>query len=229
MLYVLTSNLGLYYTTYNDVGQNRIIHFLMLEQLFGSQTRVKLLQIFLNNSDSYYFVRELTRMLDSQINAVRRELENLLRLGIIVEVRPTVEGKSKKSKQKMRYYQAAPDFILYADLKNMIQKTQFVLEQEFARDLSKVGRLTYLALTGAFVGEKAVPVDLLIVGDISKVKFKKVIEKYQKKFNREINYTLLDAEEFNYRRNVADRFIYSILDGKKIVMVDEIFNTGLLS
>lgn len=201
----------------------------MLEQLFGSQTRVKLLQIFLNNSESYYFVRELTRMLDSQINAVRRELENLMDLGVIKEIKPVVEGKGKKSKQKMRYYQAATDFILYPDLKNMIQKTQFVIEQEFAQDLSKVGRITYLALTGAFVGEKTVQVDLMIVGEVNKVKFKKVIETYEKKFNREINYTLFDTEEFNYRRNVADRFIYSILDSKKIVMVDEIFNTGLLS
>jgi len=198
----------------------------MLEQLFGSQTRVKLLQIFLNNPDSRYFVRELTRMINSQINAVRRELVNLSDLGIIVEVMPTAEEKKKKSKQKMRYYQASKDFILFSDLKNMIQKTQFVLEQEFAREIMKAGKLKYFALTGAFVGEKTIPVDLLIVGTLDKAKLKVSIEKYQKKFNREINYTLFEPEEFAYRRNVADRFVYSILDGKKIVMVDEIFNLG---
>src|SRR3954470_12991189 len=56
----------------------------MIEQLFGSKTRVKLLQLFYSNPNRSFYVREITRKIDEQINSVRRELSNLLSIGIIV-------------------------------------------------------------------------------------------------------------------------------------------------
>src|SRR5882672_12626369 len=55
----------------------------MVEQLFGSKTRVKLLQLFYSNPNRSFYVREITRKIDEQINSVRRELANLLSIGII--------------------------------------------------------------------------------------------------------------------------------------------------
>jgi len=190
----------------------------MLEQLFGSQTRMKLLHLFLSNPEEKYFVRELTRILDSQINAIRRELENLEELGIIILVKNEGEEVNRK------FYRSNTKFVLYPELKSIFQKSQFLLEKKFANALKKAGKIFYLALTGSFVGDKNVPIDLLIVGNLQKKKFAKVLKSFEKDLRREINYTLFDKEEFNYRRSVADRFLYSILDAEKIVMIDEIFN-----
>ncbi len=55
----------------------------MIEQLFGSKTRVKLLQLFYSNPNRSFYVREITRKIDEQINSVRRELANLLNVGLI--------------------------------------------------------------------------------------------------------------------------------------------------
>src|SRR5579884_1326028 len=55
----------------------------VIEQLFGSKTRVKLLQLFYSNPNRSFYVREITRKIDEQINSVRRELSNLLSIGII--------------------------------------------------------------------------------------------------------------------------------------------------
>ena len=55
----------------------------MFEQLFGSKTRVKLLGLFFTNPNRSFYVREITRKIDEQINSVRRELANLLSIGII--------------------------------------------------------------------------------------------------------------------------------------------------
>jgi predicted transcriptional regulator len=192
----------------------------MLEQLFGSQTRVRLLQIFLSNPEEKYFVRELTRNLNSQINAIRRELENLEDLGAVKVVEETGEHKS----QKKKFYQSNIDFILYHELKSIFQKAQFLLEKKFAKAVMKIGKVHFLALTGTFVGKKDVPIDIIAVGTMSKKKFAKLIKDFQKNLKRELNYTLLDREEFNYRRSVADRFLYNILDSDKIVLIDEIFN-----
>ena len=58
----------------------------MFEQLFGSKTRVKLLSLFYNNPERPFYVREITRKIDEQINSVRRELQNLLNIGIVRSV-----------------------------------------------------------------------------------------------------------------------------------------------
>lgn len=44
----------------------------MIDALFGSKTRVKLLHLFLNNPGQPFYVREITRKIDEQINSVRR-------------------------------------------------------------------------------------------------------------------------------------------------------------
>lgn len=195
----------------------------MLEHLFGSKTRVKLLQIFLNNPEACFFVRELTRLTNTHLNAVRRELSNLQKLGIIDQIKIKNKGNNKK---KMKYYQIVTSYTLYQELKNMMYKSQLLMEKEFSEDLKKAGNVRYLAFTGAFVGERSIQVDFLIVGTIDKTQLKKVMERYEKTFNREINYTILTPEEYNYRRSVADKFLTSILNGKKIVIIDNMVNNG---
>ena len=68
-----------------------------IEQLFGSKTRSRLLQLFLNNSTNQYFVRELTRKIDAQLNSVRRELNNLVELGVCEEM-DEVDGPKRSGK-----------------------------------------------------------------------------------------------------------------------------------
>ncbi|MCX6740524.1 MAG: hypothetical protein NTZ49_04835 [Candidatus Parcubacteria bacterium] len=196
----------------------------MLEQLFGSQTRSKLLQVFLTNPETKYFVRELTRALNSQINAVRRELQNLEDLDIIRVIEEDKGKELPKADSKRKFYQVNPKFIIFPELKSIFQKAQFMLEKNFARELKKTGSVYYLALSGFFVGDKESPIDMLVVGNLEKKSFEKVLRNFEKDFRREINYTFLNKEEFDYRRSVADKFLYSILDANKIVLIDEIFN-----
>ena len=74
----------------------------MLKKIFGSGARVKLITHFLSNQDDEFFIRELTRILDEQINSLRRELENLESIGML---------KSKERNRK-KYYRVNPHFII---------------------------------------------------------------------------------------------------------------------
>src|ERR1039457_710644 len=78
----------------------------MIEQLFGSKTRVKLLQLFYSNPNRSYFVREITRKIDEQINSVRRELSNLLSIGII----------SSENTNNRLYYEVNQGYEFYSPL-----------------------------------------------------------------------------------------------------------------
>ncbi|MBU2508877.1 hypothetical protein KKE33_00630, partial [Patescibacteria group bacterium] len=93
----------------------------MLEHLFGSKTRVKLLTLFLHNPDSLFFVRELTRLIDTQINAVRRELENLVELGLINEA-DKESTEDKRPGLKRKYYTMNQDFPLMQEIRVLITK-----------------------------------------------------------------------------------------------------------
>lgn len=206
----------------------------MLEQLFGSKTRVKLLRLFLNHPDRPYFVRELTRELKSQINAVRRELDNLESMDIInikivdeKEEKETkeakVKGKIKKPKIKQKkYFVINQNFILYPELKALLLKAEVLVEQDLIKRIKELGNISYLVLTGIFVGLKDFPVDILCVGRVDQKRMKKVIRKFERELGREINYTVMPTQEFKYRRDVTDKFLYSILDNKKVVIIDQI-------
>ena len=86
----------------------------MIEQLFGSKTRVKLLQLFYSNPNRAFYVREITRKIDEQINSVRRELSNLLSIGIITSD-PTQNRLYYEVNQKYEHYQ--PLAMIFGGLK----------------------------------------------------------------------------------------------------------------
>lgn len=210
-----------------------------IEQLFGSRTRVKLLKLFLNNAEKTFFVREIARAIKSQINSVRRELLNLKNLGIITEVETPKDvylipkndgqkkfsGKFKKVRNKnviKKFFQANSNFILFSELKALLLKSDFLLEKNFVNAVRRAGKIDYFALTGGFVGMLGMPVDLLLVGRFNRRKITRMIRNFEKDFGREINYTIMSRQDFRYRKDITDRFLYNILENKKIVMVNEL-------
>lgn len=194
----------------------------MLEHLFGSKTRIKLLQIFLNHPENSYYVRELTRLTKMQINAIRRELDNLEKMAMIVSFKESGKDKKRKKRnpQEKKYFRANIDYILFPELKALILKAQLLLEHDLAKKISRIGKVKYLALTGIFVGFVGAPTDLFIVGNIKKEKLVQLIRKFEKELNYEINFTLMPLAEYRYRKDITDRFLYSILENKKIVVID---------
>jgi len=190
------------------------------EQMFGSKTRARLMGLFLQQPKELFYVRELTRRIDAQLNSVRRELKNLVDMGLIMEKQADASKESNKIGEKKKYYVANPDFILFEDLRSLFQKVQILLKQSLVQEIDEKGYVTYFAFTGRFVDAKDVQTDLLIVGDIKQEVLEEVIKKFEMEIPYEINYTLMPKEEFRDRRQVADRFLASILNAEKVVMID---------
>ncbi len=187
----------------------------MLEHLFSSRTRVKLLKKFLLNPEEKYYVRELTRDIDERINSVRRELTNLVDIGLLI----TFDQNQKK------YYQVNTDFILFAELTSLIVKAQGLLEDKIVEKLKNIPNIKYCVLTGRFVHNDESKTDILIVGNnLNQKKITDVIKRLEKHFDQEINYTVMTTQEFRQRSEMTDRFIYSIVNGPKIIVVDMLFS-----
>ena len=184
----------------------------MIDQLFGSKTRVKLLYLFYGNPNRSFYVREITRKIDEQINSVRRELSNLLSINnrLYYEV-----------SQNHEFYKPLHE-IFSADSDSLLSSAQTTQEKRF-RDIGKI-KTAYLM--GKYVRDKSMPVDLLIVGDVNKTKLEKLVAELQKEEGFEINYSLLSSKDFEYRKVVKDRFITDVMNAKKTIIIDEITTKG---
>jgi len=189
----------------------------MIDALFGSKTRVKLLHLFLNNPGKSFYVREITRLIDEQINSVRRELANMLQVGIITS--DTADNKLYYAiNQRYDYY--VPFRAIFADEKLETTEAKRNKTHEWYHKIQELAGLRLALVAGVLVKDSTSPIDLLIVGDVAIAKLKAVVRQVEKLESREIAYTMLPYEEFYYRLSVRDRFITQIINGKHIVLFD---------
>lgn len=188
----------------------------MLSQLFGSEARVKILNMFLTKPDGQYYLRQLARDLDLQVNSVRRELLNLEQLGLIIPVISETKSKEKK------YYAVSRDFLLFNEIKSLFIKAQLLTTKDFVENVQKICTPRLFVLTGFFTGNSDSKTDLLIVGKVNKDKLVKLIKELEESINREINYTIMDEKEFTYRQEIFDVFLHRLMEGKKIVITDNL-------
>jgi len=211
----------------------------MIEQLFGSKTRVKLLQLFCQNPNRSFYVREITRKIDEQINSVRRELANLLSIGII----------TSDNNNNRLYYEVNQSFEHFKALesifgnkkgfkpavkKSSAKKTEDVTDIQaeevvevvevadpFLAELIKTGNVRMALYTGQFTRDDSVEVDLVIVGDLNHSAVDNLVADLEKSEKKSIRYSIFDPTEFSYRRQVNDRFISNLLTSKKVILIDK--------
>src|SRR5690606_1246885 len=159
----------------------------MVEQLFGSKTRVKLLQLFYSNPNRSFYVREITRKIDEQINSVRRELANLLSIGII----------SSDAKDNNRlYYEVNQDYEHYKALAAIFgggvigsPDTAKAVGGDQVQAIKTLGNIELALYTGQFTRDETSGIDFLLVGDINQSKLTKFIADLEKQEGKEIRYT----------------------------------------
>jgi hypothetical protein len=174
------------------------------------------------NPGQKFFVREVARNLKLQLNSVHREIGNLVAIGLLAvkEAGAGEVDEPKTGKQDRKYYQVQENFVFYKELKAFLVKSEVLYEKEFTYKLRRLGKIKLLILTGFFVNDDDASVDLFMVGDFNKERLAKIVKDLENNLVREINYAVMTEEEFNYRRDVADVFLYMILDGTKIVIID---------
>lgn len=187
----------------------RIVGLTPLKNLFVSQVRVDILKLFLLSPGGSYHVREITRRVSTEINAVRRELENLDSLGLL-----------KKTPQKNRlYYSVREDFPFFNEVLGMVVKEEGVGKALVeGRGLGEV-KLAFLSIP-YLKGRVAAPneIDLLIVGRVSSKKIAKLVKNEEKRRGQEINYTILSEGEFEALKKRRDPFLLPAIFQPKVIL-----------
>jgi predicted metalloendopeptidase len=167
-------------------------------------------------------MRELSRIADTQLNAIRREIENLEELGIIKEVERGSSKIEEVGTERSKYYKLNKEFYLNEELGNLLSKTQLMEEKSFVEAIHKrAGNIKMLVLTGFFTNEADSSTDMLIVGEIKTVQLAKIIRDFEKFLNRQIRYTIMEEKEFNERREIGDKFLYGVFESKHVFVINE--------
>lgn len=182
----------------------------MLKRLFTSNARIKLMTLFLTNPDQEYYIRELTRKLDEQINSIRRELDNLKRLGLL----------KTKTKNRKKYYVVNKDFVFYNELKSIITKSQSD-QNNIVKTLSQFGELEVVVLSGVFT-DKESSIDLLIVGEINRDKLEHFLAQEMEGADP-VRFSVMTKDEYVYRRKCNDKFLHDIMeDNDNIIALNKV-------
>lgn len=190
----------------------------MIDALFGSKTRVKLLHLFLSNPGRAFYVREITRKIDEQINSVRRELANMMNVGII---------KSEESNNRL-YYEVNQEYMHFAPMRQIFvaatPESKALKEVEAVGDwatrLKPLGDVRVAVLSGKLVHGSEADVDVLLAGSINKTQAKKFIKELEEDEGHALKYVVMDYQDFYYRLSIRDMFVMNIINSKHTVIAD---------
>ena len=186
-----------------------------IEKLFGSKTRAKLLQLFFENPEKSFYVREMTRVIDEQINSVRRELLNLESVGVIKN--ETFDNKVYYSaNSKHPFCRPLVDIFSKKIDSSREQDIKETTWEEYCRPVKNY--LKGLIVTNRLPGQEGI--DLLIIGNDRTKKLTRWAEVIEKKMGKPINYVIMSADDFIYRKNVRDRFILEVLEMEITEIID---------
>jgi len=187
---------------------------MLLEDIIISRVRVKILSLFLNHPGAIFHVRDIVRRVGEEINAVRRELAHLEKAGMV----------SKEPRANRLFYTFRKDYALYYDFLELIGKTTG-LGWDLIKNKAKLGRIKYAMLSGRFLRgltkKDANSVDLLVIGTIALLELSQLVKAEEVRRERELNYTVMTEEEFNFRKRRRDPFVLSILAGSRVMIIGD--------
>ena len=190
----------------------------MIDALFGSKTRVKLLGLFMNNPDRSFYVREITRNIDEQINSVRRELANLVRIGIITD--KSVDNRLYyQVDTKFKYYHALHE--MFADDSEVVSGAKVSIDDWATRFRAATG-VQVVVFAGTMVYGSTSKIDLLIAGGnrMDQGKVKTLIKALERDAGTSLNYTILSLDDLYYRLSIRDRFVLDVLESNHTIVLD---------
>lgn len=167
-----------------------------------------------------FTISEIAKKTGSLVRSVNKEIGKLVETGAVLEEVREVEINKKLV--KVKHYQANVNFLLFNEIRDLLFKAQTADFYALGNKLQNTGKIKYAVLCGKFVGDPEPYVDLLIIGRANRDKLDRIIKSIEKILGEEVNYAIMDTKEFDYRQKIGDMFLFNILSGKKIEVVNEL-------
>ena len=185
----------------------------ILDYLFGSREKTRLLRFFLQNPENEYTAREIEKRNLFRNPNFKRELEQLRKIHFLT--RHVRKGKI--------FFRLNQEFVFYPELKNLIAKDNLHPESESLNKIKQIGNIKLAVISGAFINYQKSRADMIIVGDnISRARLKNLMANLEAEIGKEVDFMLMTPEEFKYRLNMLDKFVLDFLEGPHEEIVNKI-------
>lgn len=183
----------------------------MLEHIIPSKARRKILALFFHNPIENHYLRQVVRDVSEAVNAVKRELDILTEGKVLV----------KEKRLNKVFYSLNKSYLYYDEFLRIFAKSNS-LSTLIYKNLSKIGKVKYIAISSKYLKRVAIKEDeiyVLFVGVIVVPEVVQIITTIEAEYGRDVNYTVMTEEEFAFRKKNNDPFIWRFLKQPKVLLV----------
>jgi hypothetical protein len=191
----------------------------ILEKLFGSAAKVKVIKLFLFNPDVAFDVSQTAERSKVTQEVARKEINNLLEINFIRSRSYTKDVKRQKNRsieivrKRVSGFTLDQKFPYIEDIKSFLSNINPFKHKDIIDKISRAGKIQLLIISGIFIKNPDSRADLLVVGDnLKQSQLDNIIKTIESEIGKEIRYASFETEEFNYRLSMFDKLIRDILD-----------------
>ncbi len=178
----------------------------MLEKLFTSGIRADIMSLLFNNPEEKFYVREIARLVNKNPSGVKRELDKLETMDLVTSER---EGN-------LKYFKVNRNSSLFPELKGLIAKSLGL--PGALKSVLKASDAKTAFIYGPYINDASLPsLDLFVVTDSNHIK--KTLGEIEKRFGREIHYTVMSTSEYRTNKKIGKRSFKKLLNMKKILLL----------
>ena len=182
----------------------------MLEVLFSSKARVRMLSLLILGGGEPLHARLISQKINAPYSQTWRELERLEKAGLL----------NSNTVGRLRFFQVNPKCAILPELRTLLLKAD-----GFGEEVREA--LHGIPVTAAFIygsmasnqGNLSSDIDLMIIGDASLEDLSTVIHKLEKKLGRAVNYSIFPLKEWQGRIRKGDAFAQNVKAGPKIWII----------
>lgn len=185
----------------------------ILDSLFGSKSKTRILRFFLLNSDKEFSLAEIATKNMLSAPSVRKEINDLKKIKFV----------SEKTKKGSKFYILDPEFHYYHELKSLFAKSASSPQCKSLARIKNIGDVKLALLSGIFLNHPKSKVDMVLVANnVSRGKLKSVMSSLEAEIGKEVSFVLMNSEEFKYRLDMLDRFLLDFVEDTHMELIDRI-------
>jgi len=186
----------------------------VLDKIFGSRVRAKILGWFFTHIDEKFFVRQLAPIIGEDPTNISREMARLESLSILISNR---QGNQKQ-------FQVNKECSFLEELRGLVLKTTGIAGQ-LKTELAGIKGVKFAFIYGSYAkGQETADsdVDLFIVGSVNLDLLDAMLGEIERTLGRTINYVLYDSREFKEKVSSGDGFVTDVLASDKVILMGEV-------
>ena len=183
----------------------------ILEKLFRSKAEVKIIRLFVNNTEDKYLMSDIADKTKTSLPVIRKEIAPLEKAGFV----------SSSKKNQKTYYSLNASFLYLEDLRKLFFKAAPSSSDWIRERVARVGQIRLVLISGSLINSDKGRVDILIVGEhINKSKLTTFLSELEAEVGKGIRYVYMGNDEFKYRKNMFDKFVIDILEGPQKILIE---------